>query len=312
MKTQAFSHKRKGFTLMELMVAMAITVIIVTVLVSITSIAIDTWNRSRSELRAARQAKSMVDSMARDFEALVSRPGNDYEWLTIDSAKGGSAGDSPLPSTNSSELIFFTAATDRYKGDIGGTADLGGDVSAVGYQLFWKDPIDQSGTAYKTFVLNRLLVDPKPAFDSLLGKTDLAAAFGSFSANLANTENFVCENVFQFTIMFHVEVLKKSGTAPNITTTPLTVVVPVGKGSGQTAASFRVRGNGIVTPFTSNIVTPEELKAGRLTAVQISLTVLSDTGVDQLRRRSFTGNQQTEFMAKHSYQYSKLVQVPGM
>jgi len=204
MKTHAIFHKRKGFTLMELMVAMAITVIIVTVLVSITSIAIDTWNRSRSELRAARQAKSMVDSMARDFEALVSRPGNEYEWLTIDTANTVSTDKSPLPSTNASDLIFFTAATDRYKGNIGGTGDLGGDVSCVGYQLFWKDPIDQAGTAYKTFVLNRLLVDPKPAFDSLLGKTNLAQAFSNFSGDLEKTENFVCENVFQFTIMFHV------------------------------------------------------------------------------------------------------------
>ena len=88
MKTPASFPNRKGFTLMELMVAMAITVIIVTVLVSITSIAIETWNRSRSELRAARQAKSMVDTLARDFEAMVTRPGGkdpvsgkSFEWL---------------------------------------------------------------------------------------------------------------------------------------------------------------------------------------------------------------------------------------
>ncbi|MEI8038730.1 MAG: type II secretion system protein, partial [Verrucomicrobiota bacterium] len=56
----------RGFTLIELLVAMVITTIIVSVLVSITSLAMDTWNRSRSELRAARQAKTMVDSMAND------------------------------------------------------------------------------------------------------------------------------------------------------------------------------------------------------------------------------------------------------
>jgi hypothetical protein len=46
--------------------------------------------------------------------------------------------------------------------------------------------------------------------------------------------------------------------------------------------------------------------------MQISVTVLSDLGVDQLRTRSFSGNQQAEFLAKNSYQYSKLVQLPGM
>ena len=78
MKTQRTSPARRGFTLMELMVAMAITTIIVTVLVSITSLALDTWNRSRAELRASRQAKTMIDTMSRDFESLVVRRGK-YE-----------------------------------------------------------------------------------------------------------------------------------------------------------------------------------------------------------------------------------------
>ncbi len=42
MKIQRTLSRKRGFTLMELMVAMAITTIIVTVLVSITSIALDT------------------------------------------------------------------------------------------------------------------------------------------------------------------------------------------------------------------------------------------------------------------------------
>ena len=83
MKTQGnLRGKNSGFTLMELMVAMAITTIIVTVLVSITSIALETWNRSRAELRASRQAKSMIDTLARDFESLVTRRGNNNEWLS--------------------------------------------------------------------------------------------------------------------------------------------------------------------------------------------------------------------------------------
>jgi prepilin-type N-terminal cleavage/methylation domain-containing protein len=305
MKTPASFHNRKGFTLMELMVAMAITVIIVTVLVSITSIAIDTWNRSRSELRAARQAKSMVDTMARDFEAMVTRPGGKdpvsgkpFEWFVADSTQSGSATSGPLPSTNATNLIFFTAATDRYKGNIGGTDDLGGDVSAVGYELFWRDPIDQSGTVFKTFVLNRKLVDPKEAFDKLLGKTDLAAEFSKIS-DIENPLNFVCENLYQFTISFHLSVPSTTAGVP-----PQPRVVTIGP-SG-TVNKISIRGDGIESD-------DDDLKAAKLTAVEISLTVLSDTGVDQIRRRgNFSGSQQAEFMAKHSYQYSKRVQVPGM
>lgn len=290
---------------MELMVAMAITTIIVTVLVSITSIALETWNRSRSELRASRQAKSMIDIMARDFEALVTRRGNPNEWLSaVTDISGTQANGNKLESTNAAKLIFFTAATDRYNGEIGKPADLGGDVSCVGYQLDYKDPIALSGpsSGFETFVLSRLLVNPDKTFADLLGKTDLKSAFSSYSTQLSDPGNFVCENIYQFTLTFHVQVTDSTQNPPRVTNVPVTL----GKGATQ---SFRILGTGIVTdPVSANPLVP----SGRLTAVEISTTVISDFGVDQIKRRAFTGNQQAEFLAKNSYQYTKLVQLPSM
>lgn len=295
---------------MELMVAMAITTIIVTVLVSITSIAIDTWNRSRSELRASRQAKAMVDTMARDFEALITRRGNENEWLSAISNSSTDLGPNGLKSTNAADLIFFSGSTERYNGQIGvqGT-DNGGDVSCIAYRLKYGDPIDKNGTTFKTFVLNRILVNPDDTFDDLLGKPDLKNAFGTYSTKLDEIENFVCENVFQFTITFRVEVTQGTGTSATVRTVPVTVGQST---SGQVGKEFRILGTGITTDATPSSVSADELKAGRLVAVEISLTVLSDAGIDQIRNRPFSGNQQSEFMAKNSYQYSKLVQLPGM
>jgi prepilin-type N-terminal cleavage/methylation domain-containing protein len=314
MKTSRTCKSKRGFTLIELLVAMAITTIIVTVLVSITSIAIDTWNRSRSELRAARQAKAMVDSMARDFEALVVRRGNENEWLSAVSnpPEGGS--------TNAARLVFFTAATDRYNGEIGKTGvDLGGDVSCVGYELNWKDPI-QGGTTgnFQTFVLNRYLVDPKPAFDTLLGKTEIGNLFiSTYGAELAKQENFVCENVFQFTVTFGLEVTKNIGTAaaPNFKTLsiPLTLVETSG---GQKVNEFRIKGSGIITDVGTvtiggTSISAEELKGARLATVGVSITVLSDAGVDLLRKVPERADD-AAWLAKNSFQYSKLIQLPGM
>jgi prepilin-type N-terminal cleavage/methylation domain-containing protein len=303
MKTQRISCLKRGFTLMELMVAMAITTIIVTVLVSITSIAIDTWNRSRSELRAARQAKAMVDTMARDFESLVIRRGNENEWLSATSPQT-----LPGKSTNASELIFYSASTDRYNGDIGKTNDLGGDVSCVAYLLDYRNPIDKSNSGFETFVLNRLLVDPKPTFDNLLGKPVLTTAFSSYRSELEKSENFVCENVFQFAVTFFVEVNQGTGASATVVTVPVTV--------GQSATvkvtkSLKIKGSGIEAEVSSTSVTADELKAGRIKAMEISLTVLSDAGVDLIRRTPSIA-EKPEFMAKNSYQYSKLVQLPGM
>ncbi len=307
MKTPRNFSFKKGFTLMELMVAMAITTIIITVLVSITSIAIDTWNRSRSELRAARQAKSMVDTLARDFESMVTRRGNEYEWL---SAKNSNSSDGPngLNSTNSSELIFFSGSTDRYNGNIGGKDDKGGDVSAVLYKLFYKDPVDKSGN-FETFVLNRVLVDPDVTFKNILGQKSLDAAYNTMSTELEKQENFVCENIFQFTVTFQIEVTQGSGSSAKLVSVPVTV----GRSSsGSVTDSFKIKGTGIETEASGSGVTADELKSGRVKSVEISLTVLTDAGIDQVRRGGMSDAKKAEFMAKHSYQYTKLIQLPSM
>ena len=315
MKIQRTSSSKRGFTLMELMVAMAITTIIVTVLVSITSIALDTWNRSRSELRASRQAKGMLDVMARDFEALVTRRGNTNEWLSaITDISGTAQNGNKLPSSNAAKLIFFTAATDRYDGNIGKPADLGGDVSCVAYQLDYRDPIGaSSGSGFETYVLSRLLVNPNETFTDLLGRPNLTTAFSTRASSLSNPTNFVCENIYQFTLTFHVQVSQTSSATPPVVTL---VNVPVKLGTtenSQTTKSFKINGAGIDTTFTGGgLVSVAELKGGRITAMEISATVVSDFGVDQLKRRTFTGTQQAEFLAKNSYQYTKLVQLPSM
>jgi prepilin-type N-terminal cleavage/methylation domain-containing protein len=319
MKTRRNSSLKRGFTLMELMVAMAITTIIVTVLVSITSIAMDTWNRSRSELRASRQAKSMIDTLARDFESMITRRGNANEWFSaiVENQKVGRR----MESTNASKLIFFTAATDRYNGQLNGADNIpntaddppGGDVSCVAYELQYKDPFTTGGTGnYDTFVMSRLLVNPDLTFRDLLGKSDLTASFAQYASRVSNPENFVCENVFQFSVTFNVQISQVSGTGANPTTTLLNVPITVGpNGGGNSSKAFRILGTGIQADATS-AVSPAQLAAGRLTSMQVSITVISDFGIDQLRNRNFTGNQQAEFLAKNSYQYSKLVQLPSM
>ncbi len=309
MKTQRISSPKRGFTLMELMVAMAITTIIVTVLVSITSIAIDTWNRSRAELRASRQAKAMVDTMARDFESFVSRRGNEFEWLSAESPSGGTVGDK-LESSNSSDLIFFSGSTERYDGEIGVSGkDNGGDVSCIGYKLYYADPVSKGGSKFKTFILRRILVNPDLTFKNLLGQKDLETAFGTYATKLDDIENFVCENVYQFTVTFNVEVTSGVGANAKLVTVPVTVGQ---SSSGQMTKSFKVKGTGIDTEVTTNTVTSDELKAGRVKGMHISLTVISDAGIEQLRNRPFSDAQKADFLAKNSYQYSKLVQLPSM
>jgi prepilin-type N-terminal cleavage/methylation domain-containing protein len=309
MKTRS-KNAAKGFTLIELLVAMAITTIIISILVSVTALSLDAWNRSRSEVRAARQGKAMIDSMARDFESLVVRKGNTFEWLYAKS-NPPTEGPNGSVSPNAIDLIFFTAATDRYDGNIGTAKDLGGDVSTVGYQLIYQDPINptSSDEEYNTFVLYRKLVDPKETFENNLGQATLEGKvdFGtSGTSTVSAKENFICENVYEFTATFHIRVTDSSVTPATVKS----VRIPVGP-AANSVAKFSVTGAGNIVTSSVNDATVDEIKSAQLSAVEISLTVLTDFGLKQLQKRTLTADEKAEFIAKNSYQYSKLVPVPG-
>lgn len=324
MKTRS-KNTAKGFTLIELLVAMAITTIIISILVSVTALSLDAWNRSRSEVRAARQGKAMIDSMARDFESFVVRKGNGFEWLHAESnpSTGGPNGSA---SPSAVDMIFFTAATDRYDGNVGDTGptgqDKGGDVSTVGYQLVYKDPIDPTSTddGFKTFVLYRKLLDPDKTFGvggtpGTLGEADLKDAFTTvIGSNLIDEDvNFICENVYEFTVTMNLSYTEGAITK--------SLRIPIGQGDNA-VRNLSIKGTGItqndgtlitgVNGASNSAVDGELIKSAQLSSVEISLTVLSDFGLKQLRVRTFAdADEKSEFIAKNSYQYSKLVQVPG-
>jgi len=315
----------KGFTLIELLVAMAITTIIITILVSITGLSLDTWNRSRSEIRAARQGKAMIDSMSRDFESMVVRKGNNFEWLyAAFSPTASGPKDNSNKSPNAADLVFFSAATDRYNGNIGvASRDKGGDVSTIAYRLAYKDPIDSGATPnpkFETFVLYRKIINPDVTFTDTLGipftvagkdlltKAEGAAPDISVSGpGIDDSNNFICENVYQFTLTFHVEATGTSGTL-------VSVPVPLGDGTGGTTSILKIAGSGLHmdSGIVGSGVTNPQLKAGRVTSIGVSLTVLTDFGLSQMRKRDLSNAAaKAEFIAKNSYQFSKLIPVPG-
>jgi prepilin-type N-terminal cleavage/methylation domain-containing protein len=305
------SKTSHGFTLVELLVSMVITTIIITILVTVTVTSMDIWNRSRAEVRASLQAKAMVDSMAADFESMVVRRGNDFQWLFAEFAPTtNSDGDVDGPNGNLSpsalDLIFFSAATDRYDGKIGDpVTDKGGDVSGIGYKLVYKDPIGETNNdKYKTFVLYRKIVNPDETFKNLLGQLNLKTAFTPYSSGGVNSveakENFVCENIYQFTVKFYVDAVDNDNRTRNIPITP-----------SSTNKTFIVSGTGLVGPTGVKDFTDAALAAGKITSVEVSLTVLTDGAIKQLRGRSFEDEQLSDFIAENSYQYSKLIPVPS-
>ena len=95
---------------MELLVAMAVTSIIVLLLLNITAEALESWRLSEQRTRAARQAKEVIDKLATDFESFQVRSGNKFEWLY---ASRDSKVRETGPSGDAVQLGFFTLSFAR-------------------------------------------------------------------------------------------------------------------------------------------------------------------------------------------------------
>lgn len=290
---------RKAFTLVELLVALAVTAIIVAMLVTITATALDGYSTSRNQVKASREAKAAFDQIARDLESLVLRSGNDFEWLWI-SSEQNAPGPTGNPSPNASRAVFFTAATDRYNGELNTAQDRGGDVSTVGYRLLFRDPVaDTDDEEFASFILYRQLINPDETFENLLGQDDLESAYRSYESNESNPENFVCENIYEFSLSFVVEY-----TQDSVTRTERVLVVNTG--GSESAQDFRLRGNGIVADNDSDA----DYANGRIVAADLSLTVINDNALEALRGGTLPEAAKTRLLEKNSYYFAKTILLP--
>ena len=345
MKSHLFPHpsaKAKGFTLLELMVAMSVTVILLGMVTFMTGVSMDGYKGSRDKVVAGRQAKEALDAITKDFEAMVARAdGSDNMWLyaevepNLSTALGGPAGKTI---TNAPRLIFFTGAPDRYDGEIGGTNDNGGDVSALSYRLAYRDQI--SGTAanavgaFPSFTLYRHLVDPDATFTNVLGfkdtsvtppKPDISKSPELTDALDFTAENVIAENIYEMTVTFMIQVTLVHATKPDI---PYVLRVTI---KDSDVSDFSVSGNGLswdgtirlpedksIQPTTSQVtfnsgdlngyvITPEIIEAGQLVGVEIGMTVLSERGLVMTEKGGMT---REDIIKDYGIHYTHTVNVP--
>ena len=295
---------RKGFTLAELLVAMAITLVLISVTVQITGTALDAWRGAQGEIRASKQAQVMLSTMATDLRGIVLKSNTRGEWLRITSSRS-EIGPDGQASPNPTRISFFTSALDRYQGATGGRdGDKGGNVSLVQYELAYGDPIfgESSNTNLETFVMYRSLVNPDETFESYLGRDNLNRGSGGAGATgLSRVPDYLCEGIYEFTVMVTIDYLDQNNVLQ------VEQIPVIGAGTGSAAKDLAFRDGKIVKDGSDR----NDFAQGRIRSIDISATVLTEEGLRILKNRRFsTGQQQADFINEHTHQFSQSVSIP--
>ena len=90
------SNGQKGFTLVELMVAIGVTALLVSLMLTITINVMGGWNKSSGSLTSGNQARLVLDMIARDLQgAVIKKDGNVWFAATIQQSQTGT-GDSKV------------------------------------------------------------------------------------------------------------------------------------------------------------------------------------------------------------------------
>ena len=315
----------RGFTLIELMTAMAITGMLVLVIMQLTNQSIDLWRAVSEDVSTSSRARMALQAISRDLESFQMRGyDNKYQWLF---AKGDDTMDNVpkgLTIPRSAQCVFFACAPDRNPSVSSSTAlrknyrearahnrDTQGDVNAIGYRLMYRDQIlnlpgadaDSPGV-YPLFSLYRQVVPPRATFEELLGKENLEAAYSKFQEN--DEQNFLCENILELNVTFNIRYAANEADAKEGSVAYQTVSIPVISSNSKTNK---------IDVFGDRIrAGSDEYENARIDSAMVSISVLTEEGVamvEQIRQgRRRAPKRIADFFAKYTRSYSRLVALP--
>ena len=316
---------RRGFTLIELMTAMAITGMLVVVIMQLTNQSVDMWRAVSEDVSTSARSRAALQTISRDFESFQMRGyDNKYQWLFAKCDDSMANVPKGLQIPRSAQCVFFACAPDRNPSVSSSTAlrlnyrearshnrETQGDVNAIGYRLMYRDQIlnlpgadpNERGV-YPLFSLYRQVVQPRPTFEQLLGKTNLESAYAVFQDH--DEDNFLCENILEMNITFNIRYSAGEADAKNGRVSYETVSVPV-ISSNKKTNKISVYGDRIVAGS-------QTYQNARIDSAMVSISVLTEEGaamVEQIRLgRRRPPKRIADFFDKYTRSYSRLVALP--
>ncbi len=324
MKTR-ISKIRHGFTLVELITAMAITSILVLAIMQLTNQGIALWKVVQQDVSTAASSRVALQIMSRDMESFQMAGGNNkYQWMYAKINSDTSGAPKSLPIPKSAQCVFFACAPDRnpsvsssaslrsnYRDARAHNMETQGDVNTIGYRLMYRDQIlnlpgrEGDETTFPLFSLYRQVIAPRETYEQLLGKENMEQAYVPYEEK--EEENFLCENIVELSIIFTIQYPKGDADAKTGRASYETVTVPVISsrkgGSGRHLAVYgdRIEANG------------QTYENARIQSANLSITVLTEEGValaEQVRRGRRRAPKPADFFARYTRSYSRLVALP--
>jgi prepilin-type N-terminal cleavage/methylation domain-containing protein len=263
MKTK--SSAKRGFTLIEIMVATLIMVVLVGLVTQITREVLKVWTRSSGKLSANAEARIAMDLITQDLETAVFR-NNGQQWLRVEGPEstGGDYQDDTV------SLKLFSPALDRPMENASGT--IPGDICAIGYRLAFKESYAEGEPVY---ALYRKVVDSETTFNDYLGGGDPATShqgvlktrgsadwsIGTITAN----ENYLVSNIVEFKILIYAD---DGSNDP----------VNADEGTLKLKSGFAYAFGGADATVGANSGVQDQLLYA-----DVKLTVVSDAGLELLR-----------------------------
>jgi prepilin-type N-terminal cleavage/methylation domain-containing protein len=176
--SQPLSRVRRGFTLVELLVASAIMVMIVLVVVKVAVDTMTAYDKVVADLSAQSEGRAVLDNLERDLNTAMLRPdGRCWMEIIAPGAPGAPTGFGNkvpnVPADLQPILMFFASPADRPKFVPGSTTiprePIRGDLCAVSYRMGLRSPFDMPGELIQqVYSIQRTLIDPQSTFQEAL------------------------------------------------------------------------------------------------------------------------------------------------
>lgn len=315
---------RGGFTLIELIVAMAITAILVYIIGQLTQQGVALWNSVRQDVNTSSYSRSALQVISHDLEAFQMRSNNKYQWFHAKADKAPDNAPKSLKIPRSVQCVFFACAPDRnpsvssstslrgnYREARSHNQDTQGDVNAISYRLMYRDQIlnlpasnrKDDTASFPIFALYRQVIAPRETFENLLGKENLEQAYAGYEVN--EKDNFLCENIVEMNLIFTIQYTDNSADAKKGRAEYKTITVPV-------VASYS-RGSVVSVYGDRVVIDGSTYNNARIVSANVSITVLTEEGmalINQVRLGRRKAPKAADFFARYTRSFSRLVALP--